>query len=178
MVVLVLIGIMAALIIPEMKGTFEDALLRSTARKLVSAFNLAASQAVTVNQLHRVRLDRKAGRYILERASSEDWSAGVQPARRFVPVRDLPGGEGDLDTRIAIEIRRPVTDASGPGGQAGPVVAEGDVQAPSQREAILFYPDGTAEAGEVLLRDRDGFRLALQINPTTARIRVIELERE
>ena len=84
MVVLVLIGIMAALIIPEMKGTFEDALLRSTARKLVSAFNLAASQAVTVNQLHRVRLDRKAGRYILERASSEDWSAGVQPARRFI----------------------------------------------------------------------------------------------
>ena len=29
-VVVVIIGIMTALIIPEMKGTFEDALLRST----------------------------------------------------------------------------------------------------------------------------------------------------
>ena len=36
MTVLVLIGIMIAMIIPEMKGTFEDALLRSTSRDLVS----------------------------------------------------------------------------------------------------------------------------------------------
>jgi prepilin-type N-terminal cleavage/methylation domain-containing protein len=34
MVVIVLIGIMTAMIIPEMKGTFEEALLRSTAREL------------------------------------------------------------------------------------------------------------------------------------------------
>ena len=33
-------------------------------------------------------------------------------------------------------------------------------------------------AGEILLRDRAGFRLALRINPTTARVRIIELERE
>ncbi len=173
MVVLVLIGIMAAVIIPEMKGAFEDALLRSTARKLVAVFNLAGSQAVTVNQLHRVRLDRKTGRYFLERSAREG-----EQGSRFVPVRDVAGGEGELDTRISIEMRRPVTDASGPGDQEGRLVADGDVQNPNQGEALSFYADGTADAGEILLRDREGFRLALQINPTTAQIRIVELERE
>src|SRR6266446_1993484 len=55
MVVLVLLAIMAAVIIPEMKGSFEDALLRSNARKLADVFNLAYSRAVSLNQLHRVR---------------------------------------------------------------------------------------------------------------------------
>src|SRR5690242_12073923 len=44
MVVLVLIGILTALILPEMRGTYEDALLRSTSRQLVNAFNLAYSR--------------------------------------------------------------------------------------------------------------------------------------
>ena len=45
-------------------------------------------------------------------------------------------------------------------------------------EPIFFYPDGTADASEIVLRDRDGFRLALRINPVTARVRIIELARE
>ena len=56
MVVVVLIGILTAMIIPEMKGTYGDALLRSTSRDLVNVFNLAYSRAVTLNQTHRVRL--------------------------------------------------------------------------------------------------------------------------
>ncbi len=43
---------------------------------------------------------------------------------------------------------------------------------------ISFYPDGTADAGDITLRDREGFRLLLHINPVTARIHVIEMERE
>ena len=69
MVVIVLIGIMTAMIISEMKGTYEDALLRSTARKLVDVYSLANSHAISLNQLHRVRLDRKNGRYFIERTA-------------------------------------------------------------------------------------------------------------
>src|SRR5436190_209940 len=58
MVVVVLIGIVTAVIIPEMKGTYEDALLRSTSRELVNTFKLAYSRAVTLNQIHRVRLKK------------------------------------------------------------------------------------------------------------------------
>ena len=43
---------------------------------------------------------------------------------------------------------------------------------------VAFYPDGTADAAAFLLRDRDGFRLLLQINPITARVHVVEMERE
>ena len=45
-------------------------------------------------------------------------------------------------------------------------------------EVISFYPDGTADACEIRLEDREGFRLGLQINPVTARVRVLELERK
>src|SRR5690349_11843034 len=40
MVVVVLIGILSAVIIPEMRGTYEEAVLRSTSRELVNAFNI------------------------------------------------------------------------------------------------------------------------------------------
>src|SRR4051794_35243064 len=86
MAAVVLIGIVTAMILPEMKGTFEDMLLRSTGRNLVSAFGLASSQAITVNQAHRVRLDVLHGQYLVERigrASQEQ--SGVRP------VNDLPG---------------------------------------------------------------------------------------
>src|SRR5678815_2253418 len=66
MVVIVLIAIMTAVILPEMKGTFEDALLRSTSRKLVDIFSLANSRAVAMNRSQQVRLDSKNGRYFVE----------------------------------------------------------------------------------------------------------------
>ena len=173
MVVLVLIGIMSAMIIPEMKGTFEEALLRSTGRELVNAFGLAYSQAVTVNQLHRVRLDLKSGRYFVERTVREG-----ERGRGFVTVRDLRGGEGTLDTRISIKIRRPDEAPSGARDQEPTFVSGDDLRSRNRDEVIAFYPDGTADSGEFVLRDREGFGLSLRINPTTAQVRIVELERE
>lgn len=178
MVVVVLIGIMTAMIIPEMKGTFEDALLRSTSRKLVGALNLAYSQAVTVNQLHRLRIDQTKGRYVLEKMAQEGEGIGG-----FVPVRDLPGCEGELDRRISIEIRKPNEDATPPASdeavRAEPRSAsDEDLPVLNDSDVFVFYGDGTTEAREVILKDRDGFRLALRINPTTARVQIVELERE
>jgi len=171
MVVIVLIGIMTAMIIPEMKGTFEEALLRSTARQLVNAFNLGYSQAVTLNQLHRVRLDRKNGRYFVER-KSEEGKGG------FTSVGDIPGGEGKLDTRISIEIRQAEETPAAAQEQQAPLVSAEESRIRTDDEPIVFYPDGTADSGEVRLRDREGFRLALRINPITARVDIVELERE
>jgi type II secretion system protein H len=173
MVVLVLIAIMTAVIIPEMRGTYEDALLRSNTRKLINVFNLAYSQAVSGSQLHRVRLDRKTGRYVIERIAREG-----ETGRGFVRVRDVPGTEGELDTRITIDIQTPAAETSAAAEQE-PTPNPGDAKpVESSRDVISFYPDGTADAKEILLKDRDGFRLALRINPTTARVRIVELERE
>ena len=109
MVVMVLIGIMTAMILPEMKGTYEDALLRSTSRELVSVCSLASSHAVSVNQAHRLRLDLKTGHYSIERRVSNRGAKG-----RSVAAREVIGGEGELDTRISIEIHK--TDDVAPEG--------------------------------------------------------------
>lgn len=171
MVVIVLIAIMTAMIIPQMKGTYEDALLRSTARKLVDVFNLANSHAIAMNQMHRVRLDRKNGRYFVERTAR----AG-ETGNDFRPTREVPGGEGTMDNRISIEVRS-IEDAS-EANEPGAFSRGGESRNEKRDESISFYADGTADAQEVLLRDREGFRLTLRINPITARVHITERERE
>src|SRR5471032_251477 len=89
MVVIAIIGIMTAMMIPEMKGTFQDALLRSTSRELINVFDLAYSRAVSLNQLRRVRLDEKSGRYFVEKQVTENGRES------FVPVDDVPGAKGE-----------------------------------------------------------------------------------
>ena len=97
MLVIALIGILSAMIIPEMRGSFGDALLRSTSRELVNAFSLANSRAVGLNQAQRFRFERSSGRYRIEMRLRENGKTG-----EFVPAKDVAGGEGTLDSRIAI----------------------------------------------------------------------------
>lgn len=169
MVVIVVIGVLSAMIIPEMTGTYEDALLRSTSRELLNAFSIASSRAVSLNQLHRVRLDTKTGRYVIEKRVRET----VQ-GDEFKPI-DVSESDGRLDTRISIQVRKPEEVPEGATEVSAP--RQGDENRQSI-EAISFYSDGTADATELLLRDRQGFRLALRINPITARVKILTLERE
>ena len=173
MVVVVIIGIVTAVMVPEMRGSYQDALLRSSSRKLMDVFNLAYSRAVSLNQVQRVRLDRSTGRY-----SIECRSAGGRGGTEFRKVRDLPGGEGVLDPRITLALRK-TGDDPGPGAGDGDLRGPDEASAePAPADAITFYPDGTAEGAEVLLTDRVGFRRGLKINPVTARVRLVELDRE
>ena len=164
MVVLVIIGIMTAMIIPEMRGTYEDAVLRSSGRDLVSAFELASSRAVSLNQLHRVRVDAATGRYAIERRARSG------PEEEFVPLKDVSGCTGILDKRISVEVRFPQETSDEAVGTAP--------QTPEQPDAISFYGDGTADAALVTLQDREGVRLGLKLNPITARVQVVELGRK
>ena len=168
MVVIVLIGVLTAMILPEMKGTYGDALLRSTSRELVSVCDLASSHAVSINQPLVLRFEPKTGRYSVEPLSR----------RRSSPPREIPGGQGQLDTRISIDFHPP-QDQPGetPVPEPTPAPAS-EPEAVAENQGITFYPDGTADAVEILLRDQDGFRLALRINPVTARVRIIELARQ
>jgi type II secretion system protein H len=161
MVVIVLISIMTALIIPEMKGTYEDALLRSTGRELAGVLSLASSRAVSQNQAHYVLWDAKTGRYQVA------CRRPIGGHEEMVPLRDVAGGEGKLDTRITIHIL-PTSEMGAPAEAAAPGEARLD------RDSIGFFPDGTAEAVEIQLRDRAGFQLVMQLNPVTARIRLSE----
>lgn len=173
MIVLVLVGVLAATILPEMKGSYEEALLRSSGRTLLSVLQLAHSQAVSLSLPHRVRLDPATGRYAIERSGgAEAAGAGVMAAAA------LPGRVGQIDQRIALEVRRSGaegTDATPPEDRLESLT---EAPARSASAMIAFHPDGTADAAEIILHDRQGFGLALRVNPTTARVRVVELDRE
>jgi type II secretion system protein H len=164
-VVVVIIGITAAMIIPEMRGTFQDALLRAAGRDLANAVNLASSRAVSLNQLCRLNLDTRKGRYAIERQAHDGGRVD------YVPLKDLPGDGGILDTRVTMEVAK---TAPAPTEEAN-ALATPEVGAP---DAIVFYPDGTAESAEIKLRDRDGYQLVLLINPVTSRVHLVEPKRE
>jgi prepilin-type N-terminal cleavage/methylation domain-containing protein len=171
MIVVVIIGIVAAMIIPEMKGTYEDSLLRATGRDLITAFSLASSRAVGFNRPYRVAFDTPQDRYAVEREIND----GTQEA--FVPVKDISGAEGKWDPRISVEIDSPADNSSDDDSSAG---ATGDADTissgPANLNAISFYPDGTADAAEIHLRDRAGFQVVLKLNPITARVHLTEPE--
>ena len=169
MVVIVLIGIFTAAILPEMRGTYQDALLRSSSRQLIDVFGLASSRAVSLNQVYRVRLEETTGRYQLERQVA---SRGM--GDEFVPVEDEAGSRGQLDKRISLMVHPVGEDATEP-ADSPPATEPGAAGPPG---AIAFYPDGTTDGGEIQLQDRDGFRFVLRLNPVTARVHVVELARE
>ena len=171
MVVVVIISIMSAMIVAEMHGTFQDALLRSTSRELASAFSVASSRAVSVNRPHRVRIDQVTHQYVLERSA--------RGGTDFFPVRDIPNSHGKLDPRITVNIVNTGMDSLDDAGQTPKEDSgtPGGVPSFGPEEAVTFYPDGTADAREIELADRDGFRLSLRINPITARVQITALPR-
>lgn len=160
MVVIILIGVVTAVILPEMRGTYEDALLRSTSRKIISVSNLAASRAVATSREQHLKFDLQNGRYELESASKG----------RGKPEGDNLIEKGDLDKRIAIQIRDP--------NEPGPETEQMEESRRATQDSVTFYADGTAESKEILLRDRQGFMLALKMNPTTARFRIVQVQQE
>jgi type II secretion system protein H len=172
-VVVMLIGVMVALIVPHMRGTYEDVLLRSAGRKLADAARVAHSQAITVNAAHRIRIDAGSHRYHVERVHLDPDHG---PA--FVPLRHVPGSEGTFHARISIEVRG--------AGNPLPIHVSGlssellshDTQMATANPGIVFYPDGTADPAEIHLRDQEGFGLSLRISPVTGRVRTGPIARE
>jgi prepilin-type N-terminal cleavage/methylation domain-containing protein len=160
LVVCLIIGIMAALVVAEMRSSFEDALLRSSGRRLIDVCGLTYSRAVSSSQIHRVRLDKYSGQYLIEKQVGDG-----QEDSDFEPATDIPAFKGQFDQRVLIDLQRPEPDS----------IEESDLEPrPLANDGITFYPDGTADACQILLRDRMGYEMTLQINPTTGRVHVME----
>jgi type II secretion system protein H len=186
MAVLAIIAVMAVVIIPEMRGTFDDALLRSTARKLIHACQAANSRAITLNQPQRLRVDPIGSRYYLESRppGSEESTESTEPPATTTATtagRIQPTVEGQLDRRITIEIAGGdrAGKASNPSSanslSTGPTRSSDDSPDTGEAQVLSFFPDGTASGPAIVLRDREGFRLRLTLHPVTARLHLTEL---
>ena len=171
MIVVILIGIMTAMIVPEMRGTFQDALLRSTGRKMVEVLNLANSRAVSLNQEHKVVFDLKAHRYTIE-GSARGQDEGSGP----VALREISGGEGEIDPSLSLELQKAQVEPADMEEEGERAEPQDQALTDRRRDVISFYPDGTADATQLALRDREGNQIVLRINPITARVQVLERE--
>jgi type II secretory pathway pseudopilin PulG len=167
MVVIVLVAILSAAILPEMRGTFAGATLRAAGRDLANLCALAASRSVSFNQIHRVRIDPATGRFGLEHQP--------RAARRetaFVPVRDVPHVRGQLDARLTARLAVPPDSGATRDATRPPAPLDRSAKEDAPADALVFYPDGTADPGAILLRHQDGSGLLLRVNPATARVRI------
>lgn len=173
MVVLVLIAILTAMILPEMRGTFEGEVLRSTSRELVRGLSLAHSQSITLNQRHRLIIDRGKNQYRVER-----YARGRDEGVGFVPVRGISGTQGALSDRVKIEVQPVGGDASDETRNTPEERPAAKRESSGPNPSIEFRPDGTADAVEIQLWDRMGFGLGLRVSPITSRVQVHELERK
>jgi len=145
MVVLVIISIITSVVVAEMGGSFQDALLRSSARQLVSICNTAYGRAVATGHAHRVALNMETGAYVIERRRGHE----------FVPVENISDAKGRIDSRIRVEVHTRGESLAPPG-------------------AITFYADGTADDCQVKLTDRAGDTRFLKVDPITARLDVAD----
>ena len=170
MIVVVLVAILSAVLVSEMKGTFEGELLHSTSRSLTGALGVAYRQSITSNQPHRLRIDMMKGRFMIERRATDGESASG-----FVPLENISDAKGRLDPRISVEITDTREEEAEPSTETP--AKPSDEEGQKDSTAILFMPDGTTEKREIRLRDRQGFGLALRLNPITARVKLVKLER-
>jgi len=172
MVVILIISVLSGVIVAEMHGTIQDAVLRATSRDLAAAFSAVSSRSVAVNRPLRLQLDSVKHRYFTERST--------RGGSDFFPVRDVPGGEGRLDPRITVKVLPPGTplpDQSDeePAADAG---NQDELLPPERASSVTFFPDGTAEARAIELTDRDGYQMGLRINPVTARVQILAMGRK
>ncbi len=161
MVVLIVLVLLAGAVLPQFAGTYHDALLGAAGRRLLGAIQLAHSQSVTSSRPLRLHLDGASHRYRIEVL---DGAAG---SSRYVPLTGVRGSEGEIDRRIRLDLR-PLDSEPGMPWERGP----------READRIAFYPDGTADGSRLVLRDEEGYGVALEIQPTTARVKVVELAQE
>ena len=161
LLVLLLIGIFSGVMLTDMRGTFQDALLRSSARDLMGGLSLASSRAVTLNRTYAFTVEHSSNTF------------RVQPKQ--LPRESANGAKNEepaevhrVDERITLQLRDPSASAEEENEEPDPAESE------MEPNVILFYPDGTADGREILLTDQSHSELLIRVNPVTARVRVIE----
>ena len=157
LVVLLLIGILTGVMVVEMRGSFQDALLRSAAREVMNGLGLASSRAATLNEAHAFTFLRGSNVF------------SVAPARSVSHVGDNQRPLSEIraiDERVSLEIRDPT--------EVIDVDEQPKDETKQERDVITFYADGTADRREIVLRDSYNVELVLRINPITGRVRIAE----
>ena len=112
MVVLALIGILSAVLLPEMRGSLEEVQLRSNARKLAEACDVAFSRSVATGRILHLDWDPTRGSFhVIQDPEDSPSRRGSSSGPRSEGLIDFPGASGTIDPRITVNLQR-LTSAS------------------------------------------------------------------
>jgi type II secretion system protein H len=157
LVVLVVIGLLAAFVLPRMGGTLSNLQLRTAARQVAAAMRYATQKAMSEQRPFALRFDADAGDIRLVPSTATSAIPDEQP----VPAERLPG---DLDRwKLPERIRlTPPRDDLAVGAQ--------------HPFTIHFYPNGSNSGGTIALTAENHRRMNVRIAFMTGAITIEESE--
>ena len=142
-VVMVIIGILAAFLAPNIGAWLPNLRLRSAARDIVSTMRTAQMKAVSTNLEYRVYSNSGERKYWTERGNqssgSTNWVGTTAPGN---PARE--GAINDLPTGVTINFNG----------------------------FIEFNPNSTSSSGSVTLQNSKGTQRRLTLTPSTGRVTI------
>ncbi len=156
-VVLVLIGLAAVIMLPNLKQTQVKANTTQGVRGAEEAFTLARSEALRSHTPVGVRVEKAAGRFLV----FEDWDTSQTPPNNGV----YDAGTDRLVQQLPLSSAVAFDSASETGV---PNLLSSSVA------YILYRPDGTMSsgAGGIYLRDEKGNQFRLRFNSVTGGLRL------
>ncbi|MFH2057016.1 MAG: GspH/FimT family pseudopilin [bacterium] len=146
MIAVVIVGLLAAMSLPTLDGAIKKMKFKNAGREILSAFRLARSSAITLQEPHGVFFDGATGNIIVFADRSNVSAALYEPP---------------ADSIVFIDSVAAPTD-----GTSGNLLYTG-----FPNQTVVFYPDGRASAtGDVYLHryDTEGDYNSLSIYVTAA----------
>jgi type II secretion system protein H len=166
LMVIMIMGILVAITLPRMSGTFGIARLKSTARDLTGILRYARNTAVLREQPCEIRFDMDKGQYQLvlldasgdiyeERHSTRRSRRREEDATANVMGDDVAGVR-QLPNRVfftVIYTDAPLTDDT-------------------HRPRVIYYPDGSATPATIAIEDDKKHAISVEVFRTTGMARV------
>ncbi len=158
MVVIVLLGVLMAVTLPNMRGTGQVAALRGAARELAAGLRIARQRAISTHREVFVLFDLEGDR----------WRINLN----IDPEEEPDSHRYSRDSLYELEM--PVTL---PPKVFFDSVASDEPPPADQRDSlamVVFYPDGRASAAQITLRNERGRALTVELAASTGRVLVYE----
>ncbi len=149
MIVMVIVGIMASVTIPSLRGPYEFNKLRGGAREVVALMRYARSTAIMSEVEVPLEIDTEKDRF---RLNLDKVAAKKKPEQRKA-IRE--GSEASWR-----QLPKEVVFAA--------VYSWDDPKKDKSIAQIVFYPDGSASDSRVVLENRDKKMMTIVLNRATA----------
>jgi Tfp pilus assembly protein FimT len=162
---MLLIVVASAIVIPNYLRHMEAARLDTSARRLLSCFLYARSQAIIRNAPYRLNVEQDGQRYWVTCYDADQADQGQDPFRADTSTlglpEELPEGVTFEQVLIGDESRQ---DA---GSTAAQTNDDGSL-------FIEFRPDGTCDGAHILIKGSRDERLALRADALTGRAEIAQ----